>query len=441
MSVPRALGWAAYRLGLSLALPLSIPLLARRRGLRHYGTTLRGRLALGDDPPVGPGPRLWIHAVSVGEVGVAATLIGALPEELPLVVTTVTPTGQAEALRRFGGEHRIEVAYLPFDLAGPVRRFLERYRPAALVLVEGDYWPLTLAEAQRRGIPVAVVNGRMSDRAFQRQRRIGPVNRLFYGPVQRFGVQSDEDRRRLVDLGVPADRVEVTGNLKFDSAEPTPKPELEALVRALAAGRPVVVAGSTMVGEEEQVLEAFQKLGGGAKALLILAPRHPGRFEGVAGLLAGRGVRWRRRSGAGEEGEGALDVLLLDTLGELASLYRLASAAFVGGTLVPTGGHNPLEPARFAVPTVVGPSMHNFRGMAARFTERGAWRQVADADELATVVGEWLDDPGAAREIGARGAALVADERGASGRTARMLTPILEATRAALRGSGPTQTG
>lgn len=421
----RRLGWIGYQAVMAGGLAAVAPfLLARRRA--HYAQTLRGRFGgwSGDERPRQGG--LWIHAVSVGEVGVAATLARELPPDQPSVVTTVTPTGQERARAAFAG--RSSVAYLPFDLGVPVARFFDRFAPRALVLAEGDYWPLVLREAHRRRLPVAVVNARVGDRAFRRMRRFRRLLKPLFGAVGRFGVQTRDDARRLEELGVSRERIVVTGNLKYDTAEPRPLPGLETRLRELAGTRPLLLAGSTMPAEEEQVLEAFQGLAG--RALLVLAPRHVDRSDDLAALLDARGLRWVARSHLGHEAvptarETAPAVVLLDTLGELAALYRLAAAAFIGGTLVPTGGHNPLEAARFGVPVVVGPSMDNFREMAEDFDRRRAWRRVASASELADVWAGWLDDPAAAREVGDRGKRLVEANRGALRKTVELLRPIL----------------
>ncbi|HVR99449.1 MAG TPA: 3-deoxy-D-manno-octulosonic acid transferase, partial [Thermoanaerobaculia bacterium] len=398
-----------YQLATGAALLAAGPILLARRG-GHYLPTLPGRLGrppadLADQEARGA---LWIHAVSVGEVGVAATLTRALPPELPLLVTTITPTGQARARSVFAG--RAAVAYLPFDLGFAVSRFLRRFAPRALVLVEGDYWPLLLSEARRRGLPVTVVNGRVGDRSFRRLRRLRPWIGPLFAAVDHFGVQTEQDRDRLLALGVPARRVEVTGNLKYETPEPEARPEVEARVRALAGGRAVLLAGSTMAGEEEPVLDAFLEIGAD-RAMLVLAPRHPERWDEVADLLRARGIETVRRSQPERSGRPA--VLLLDSLGELAGLYRTAAAAFVGGTLVPTGGHNPLEPARVGVPVAVGPSMHNFRDMAEQFDRAGAWRRVAGPRDLAAAWRGWLDDPAAAGEQAARASRLLEENRGA----------------------------
>lgn len=404
-----------YQLAAGAALVVAGPFLLARRG-SHYLPTLSGRLGSATSPAPKTGGFLWIHAVSVGEVAVAATLAKALPAGLPLLVTTVTPTGQERAKALF--RDRAEIAYLPFDLGFAVRRFFDRFQPRALVLVEGDYWPLVLSEARRRGLPVAVINGRVGDRSFARMRKLRPLLGWLFDRVDRFGVQTAEDRDRLVSLGVPAERITVTGNLKYESPEPAVKPDLEERLRALAAGRPILLAGSTMPGEEEQVLDAFRRLQG---AMLVIAPRHPERWDEVAALLGKNAIR---RSAIPESARP--EIVLLDSLGELAGLYRIAAGAFIGGTLVPKGGHNPLEPARFGVPVAVGPSMHNFRDMAERFDKAQAWRRVRDAEELARVWGEWIADPEAAREQGGRALRLLEENRGALGRTLEMLEGMLE---------------
>jgi 3-deoxy-D-manno-octulosonic-acid transferase len=419
----RSVFWGFYQLATGFALLAAGPVLLARRG-SHYLPTLAGRLGrAAGGSPAAPGA-VWLHAVSVGEVGVAATLARALPPEVPLLVTTVTPTGQERARAAFAGRGgRVEVAYLPFDLGFAVRAFFRRHRPAALVLIEGDYWPLVLREARRRGLPIAVVNGRVGDRSFVRMRRL----RRFLGPlfagVGHFGVQSGQDRDRLLALGIEPGRVTVTGNLKYETPEPALAAELESALRELAGGRPILLAGSTMAGEEAAVLDAHRDAGGGARALLVLAPRHPERRTEVESLLRSRGLDAVRRTALPAEGRPA--VVLLDSLGELAGLYRLAATAFIGGTLVPTGGHNPLEAARFGVPLAVGPAMHNFRDMAEAFDRAGAWRRVGNAAELGAVWRGWLECPDASRETGARALRLVEENRGALARTVEMLEPIL----------------
>lgn len=426
--------WILYQLAMVAALLAAAPVLLVRRG-RHYLPTLRQRLGFygRSGLPATPGA-LWIHAVSVGEVAVAATLASALPREQPLIITTVTSTGQSRAHATFGagsatGEQRAAVAYLPFDIGFAVRRFLRRFQPGALVLVEGDYWPLVLRACRRRGLPVLVVNGRVGRRSFGRWSRLRALWQAFHRGVVRFGVQSAQDRDRLLALGAAPDAVTVTGNLKFETAPPSPNRALEAAVERLAAGRPIVVAGSTMQGEDAQVLDAFSQALGGERALLVLVPRHPERWDSAAQLAADRGLTVVRRStlDLGQLPAGRPDALLLDSIGELAALYRLAAVAFIGGTLVPTGGHNPLEAAHFGVPVVVGPSMFNFREMAEAFDQAAAWRRIADAQELGRVFRELLEAPAAAADLGARGRALIDANRGALARTRELVEAVLGA--------------
>lgn len=418
--------WILYQLLAALALLLAGPVLLVRRG-RHYLATLPGRFGAYQGPV--PDRPIWLHAVSVGEVGVAATLARALAPDEPLLITTVTPTGQKRAHEAFAAriaDGSAAVTYLPFELGWVIRRFLRRFSPRALVLVEGDLWPLLLRHVRSRGLPVVVINGRVGDRSYARMRRLRPILGPLLGRVGSWGVQTEEDRGRLLQLGVDAERVVVTGNLKFESAPPPEPPGLLDALRSLGADRPILVAGSTMAGEELEVLRAFEAIGGGDRALLVLAPRHPERWGEVDRLLTERGLAAVARSRMNEpDRPDRPAVLLLDTLGELASVYAAGAGAFVGGTLVATGGHNPLEPARFGVPVAVGPSMENFREMADAFEEQRAWVRVADSEELARIWDHWLDEPEKARALGARAATMIAANRGALEKTTALLQPLL----------------
>lgn len=412
--------WALYQALSAISLALAGPFLLALRG-RHYLPTIAARFAR--RLPKAPPAPLWIHAVSVGEVSVAETLVRNLPGDLPLAVSTVTPTGQVRARRAF--EPRAAVGYLPFELGFAVRRFFDAIAPSALILIEGDYWPLVLREARRRRVPVAIVNGRISDRSFRRLRLLRwAVRPLLLDPVDRFGVQTALDRDRLAALGVAAERITVTGNLKFEAPPPEPAPELEAWLRQLAGGRPVLVAGSTMAGEETRVLDAFAIAHQETGALLVLAPRHPERFDEVWNEVRRRFPAAVRRSQP-ELATKPPEVALLDTLGELAAVYAHAHAAFIGGTLVRRGGHNPLEAARFGVPVAVGPSMENFREMAEAFDRAGAWARVANGRQLGEIWRRWLLDRVGADEIGARGRDLVEANRGALERTLTLIAPLV----------------
>ncbi len=418
--------WAFYKAASALALALGGPWLLLRRG-RHYLPSLKHRLGWTEDA-LFERP-LWIHAVSVGEAGVAAILARALPASMPLLVTTVTPTGQMQATALLGD--RAQVTYLPFELGFSVRRFFRRYQPSALILAEGDLWPLVLHAATEAGIPVAMVSGRISDRSFARLRRfqrwLGPL----LDPVHRFGMQTEDDRQRLLQLGVEPHKVETTGNLKFEIPAPDPQLKLEKSVINLARDRSILIVGSTMKGEEAQILSAFELVGGGQKALLVLAPRHPERWDEVAELLRDNAPTSIRRSeleNLDPEGE-ICDILLLDSLGELAGLYRLATAVFIGGTLVPTGGHNPLEAAVVAAHIAVGPSMENFREIADSFDRAKAWDRVANAAELAAIWRRRIAAGDRGSPEGQRAFELVESNRGSMARTLEMLKPLLEEAR------------
>jgi 3-deoxy-D-manno-octulosonic-acid transferase len=242
-------------------------------------------------------------------------------------------------------------------------------------------------------------------------------------------MQSEEDRSRLIRLGVPPERVQVTGNLKFDAAQPTRDEPLEQLLGHHQAGRPLLIAGSTMPGEEEMVLEAFERAGGGGRALLLLAPRHPERWDSVEAQIRNHGATVRRRSELSpEDSQTGLDVILLDTMGELAGLYAVCEAAFVGGTLVPTGGHNPIEPARFGAPIAAGPSMENFRAIANEFDHNDSWIRVADIAALSEFWRAAIARDDSLAEAGRRAAELIERNQGALERTLDLLEPLLPAT-------------
>ena len=424
--------WFLYQLAMAAGLGLAAPVLLARRG-RHYLATMPARLGRLPEPR-GARP-LWLHAASVGEAGVAATFARALPPELDLLVTTVTPTGQTAAKKLFApvaeGGRSVVVTYLPFDFDPLVARFLDRYAPRALVLLESELWPFVLRSCRRRGIPVAVLNARVSDRSFVRMRRAGSLcRRTLLDPVQRFGAQSPQDEDRLRRLGASDGVVSLTGNLKFDTPEPARVAGLERTLRELAGERPILVAGSTMPGEEPIVLDAFERLN--REALLVLAPRHPERFDEVWREIEGRSLRPLRRSAISAAGPGAPGresaprVVLLDSLGELASVYRLASAAFIGGTLVPTGGHNPIEAARLGVPVIVGPSMENFRRIARDFEAEGGLTVTGDGEALTRAWRRFLDRPDEAVEQGRCGKAIVNRNRGAVERSVDLLNGLVD---------------
>ena len=385
------------------------------RGRRRLGD-VRGRLGRSAWPDLDGG--IWIHAVSVGEVGVARNLVAAIRRSRPgtrIGVSTTTAAGRELAEKTLSRD--AAVFAFPFDLAGPVERSLDQTRPGLVLLTETEIWPLFLERAARRCIPVALVNGRISERSFRRYRRVRGFMGRVLSRVALFAMQSPEDARRVVDLGGLPERVHVTGNVKYDLPEPAPFPDAERL-RSAAAGRPVVVAGSTAEGEDEIVLEAWSRLS--PRPLLLLAPRRPERFDEAARLAESRGLTVFRRSHPASrvpDPARVSDVYILDTIGELASAYREAAVAFVGGSLAPRGGQNPIEAWAAGTLVVAGPHMENFREIAAAGEARGILVRVPDASGLADALAAALGDAGKTRDLGRRAADFVSESRGAAERT------------------------
>jgi 3-deoxy-D-manno-octulosonic-acid transferase len=376
---------------------------------------------------------IWVHAVSVGEVLTARPLVEALKAEypnLPVFLSTTTRTGQQ--LARRGALDVDAVFYFPFDWTFTVRRTLDLVKPRLFLMMDTEIWPNLLRECRLRGVKTALVNGRISSRSFPAYRRI----RRFFGRVlsdiDRFCAQSEATQRRLVQLGADPVRVTVTGSLKFDSLDaqsPVPNRGEERVLRffRLSPGRCVLVAGSTIKGEEEAVVRAFNRLrvSGPAGALLILAPRHPERFADVDRLCRQEGLTTVRRSDLPIDAEPRADAVVVDTIGELAQLYQLATAVFVGGSLVPAGGHNILEPAVFGKPIVFGPHMENFAEIADSFLLSDAAIQVRSATELEEALLSLVGDPVRRARLGAAARALVEANRGAKERTLAVITELL----------------
>jgi len=415
-----------YRILLRLALVVAIPgLWIRDRLTGKRRPAFRERLGR-DLPEIGSGG-IWIHAVSVGEVEVARRLLTELRrrgDPPDVLLTATTATGLDLARRTVGSE--IPVVPCPLDLPGPVSRVLEAARPRLVVVVETELWPELIHQSERRRTPVMVVNGRLSERSVSNYRRVAPILRPLLEPVKRVVVREPTDGERFRDLGVRADRIRVVGNIKYDF-EPDPTPlDWQSTIRELAGERQIVVVGSTMEGEEQLVLDALAECNhGGRRIFAILAPRHPERFDAVASLLSARGVPAVRRSRLDIEHRSA-DVFLLDTIGELSRAYGLAVAAFIGGSLVPTGGHNPLEPAVWGVPVLSGPHIFNFDEVYREMVTAGGARIVGDTDELAGALLRWLSDPAAARYAGEAGRAVVEANRGATERTVDEMLEVMK---------------
>src|SRR5246500_2981032 len=377
---------------------------------------------------------IWVHAVSVGEVLAVSGLVKAMRSAWPgsrIVVSTTTDTGQKLARSSFGEDN---VFYFPLDLAFAIRPYLQAVRPELVIIAETEFWPNFLRLARQAGARIAVVNARISDRSLSGYRRLCWWVPNVISNVDLFLAQSWEDRRRLIEIGAPADRVEVTGNLKFDIKPPPPPPIVDSLRKSFldSGAGPVLVCGSTVDEEEERMLlQAFQNiLASHAHAVMILAPRHPERFPVVAALLESLGIRfWRRSLWSGEPVIGG--VLLLDTIGELASVYSLADVAFVGGSLVPKGGHNIIEPARHGVAIVVGNHTENFRDIIGLFQSRDALRVVGPA-ELPLVLMELISNEAERTALGQRAAETLRSQSGASEKTVAALQKLLAPAPAAI---------
>lgn len=383
-------------------------------------------------------PAIWIHAVSVGEVLAGLPLARKLKEAFPghrLLISTTTATGQALARERLPFADGI--FYFPLDWAGPVRRVLRALKPCALIVMETEIWPRMLRECRRTGVPVAFVNGRISEKSFTRYQKLlaasGSLSAFLsdvLGNASLFLMQSQSDAQRLLQLGAPDHRVHVTGNLKYDLAPPPSTDFAQWLEQQVAQQErwPVLLAGSVAAGEEEAVLGAYDYVQRKwNRTLLILAPRKPGRFDAAARILAEDGWRVVRRSGLppGASLPEDADVLLLDSLGELAGLYRLADATFVGGSLVASGGHNILEPALFGKAPCFGPSMQNFSQMAALFLARQAAFQVESGPALGQVWTRLIEDAALRERTGRAAQSLVAENSGATDRVLARIIALL----------------
>ena len=371
---------------------------------------------------------IWVHAVSVGEVLAISRVIKELKAQLPgwrIVVSTTTDTGQRLAQQRFGAD---DVFYLPLDLSFAVRAYFRALRPQMLVLAESEFWPNLLRWARRSGAAVAVVNARVSDRSLPGHLRFRSLLERVMQNVDLVLAQSDEDARRLVQIGVPEQRVQVSGNLKFEIIPPSDSDIAERFDEAAQRADigPVIVAGSTLDAEEEELLQMFEQVVAQyPNALLVIAPRHPERFDAVALLLQWSGARVQRRSQWDGETLTPGSIFLLDTIGELASLYGFADLAFVGGSLVPRGGHNVLEAAQFAKPILVGPSTENFRDIVEVFRRTDALR-VVTPETLATTVLRLLEDDDEREGVGRRALEVMRSQLGATEKTVQALVGLLE---------------
>jgi 3-deoxy-D-manno-octulosonic-acid transferase len=415
-----------YDILLFLAIPIIIPFyLFRylRKGRLRKGIGERLGFLSGEKKSLLAGhDTIWVHAVSVGETMAARPLLKALKARYPghrIVLSSVTETGQGI------GESIGDVdlcIYFPFDFRFSVNRLLKTIRPSLIVVVETEIWPNFLRYARLLDIPVVLANGRISDKSFGGYRRFAWVFRSVLPNFSALCMQTEEDARRIVAIGAPPSRVSVTKNLKYDLpvriASDERKAELRSTYR-IPSGVPVITAGSTHQGEEEALLTAFRDLmDEGREVFLVLAPRHPERAEEVSVLLERMGIPFARRSSLSSHARDFRrgEALLLDSVGELMGIYSLSDLVFVGGSLVPVGGHNLLEPASVGVPVLFGPHMNNFREIASKILFSAAGVQVREASLLPSVVRDLLDNPAAREEMGGNGARLLVENRGATER-------------------------
>jgi 3-deoxy-D-manno-octulosonic-acid transferase len=394
----------------ALITPLVVARLAwrsrRQRGyLEHVGERF-GRYA-----PVAKAPRIWIHAVSVGETRAAAPLVDALARRHPghrILVTHMTPTGRATGVEIFGD--RVERAWLPYDQGFAVRRFIEHFRPELGIVLETEIWPRLLEECARAGIPVVLANARLSERSARRYARFPRLTRWALSNLAGIAAQTDTDAQRFVALGAKAPAV--TGNVKFDLDVPAGMVERGARFRELfGAGRPVWVAGSTREGEEALLLDAFSAAAT-AEALLVIVPRHPQRFDEVAALAAARGLAVARRSTEAPV-PGDVRVLIGDSMGEMLAYYAAADVVIMGGSLLPYGSQNLIEACALGRPVIVGPHTYNFEEASGSAIAAGAALRVRDAREALEAAAQLSADAARRDAMGAKALAFVAAHRGA----------------------------
>ena len=422
-----------YSLLLFLVLMLGAPFwLVRMATSGRYRSGLSQRLGVlpsGLAQSIAGRPVLWLHAVSVGEVLAASELISGLERAYPsfaIAISTTTEAGQRLAQERFPGH---AVFYLPLDFAALVRRYLRVLRHHLLLLMESELWPNLIRESQRRGARVVVINARISDRSFPRYLRLRRLWQPLLRPVSLFLAQGEETASRLRAIGIPPEKIHVTGNLKYDVKSAPQGTIFSSLQSSVPAGSPLLIAGSTLEGEEALLLAAWLQVSEEhPAAVLLLAPRHTSRFGAVVALAEARGCRVHRASALPSPSPlSGGDILVLDTIGDLAGVYALATAAFLGGSLVPAGGHNPLEPARFGVPVMMGPSFENFREIVAGMQASKAIRILAPGAPLAEILREALRRSQAMQDMGDRGRAVYLAHAGATARTLAALAPLLSA--------------
>jgi 3-deoxy-D-manno-octulosonic-acid transferase len=426
--------YLGYSLLLSLGLFVLIPhFLFQALAHGKYVAGLRQRL--GSVPPVNGKPVIWLHCVSVGETQAARPLAKRLKQQFPhhdLVVSTITLTGQNLARDVFRNQ-AASIFYFPFDWRWTVRRALKAVNPAVVLIMETELWPNFLRECKTRRIPVAVVNGRISRQSYRRYRLIKSFLRRVLSSLSIAVMQSETDAQRLEDLGMAKEKLFNAGNLKFDAelgGELTDKTDELRSRFGFESSLPLILAASTHAPEEQIILESIQKLRQKRAVRLMLAPRHPERFNEVASLLQKSGLAWTRRTHPPDANDANAAVVLLDTIGELPATYALADIVFVGGSIVDKGGHNVLEPAAAGATVVTGAHTHNFHAIVELMNEAGALVQLpaledaAASDELAYVFEKLLASPAEREELGRRAQQLITANQGAADRTMQLIAPL-----------------
>jgi 3-deoxy-D-manno-octulosonic-acid transferase len=411
---------------------LMVPALLVRlvwRGFRNPGYWRRWRERFGSGVAIPSHQQvIWVHAVSVGEVQAALPIVNAMRQRTPeavVVVTTTTPTGSSRVTQSLGAD--VLHCYLPYDLPGAVKRFLDRLHPSLAVIMETELWPNLLRACGERSIPVLLANVRLSEKSAAGYRKFSKPVAEMLSDVSAVAAQSDTDARRLIALGADPGRVTVTGSVKFDVNIPASlREEAASLRRRFGSGRSVWIAASTHEGEERIVLKAFREvLRRIPGVLLILVPRHPERFGTVEALVKRSGLRYALRSRSPDSCQD-VDVYIGDSMGELQMFYAAADVAFVGGSLVPVGGHNMLEPGALGIPVIIGPHVFNFADISTRLVELGIARKVADDRELAEAVSVYLQDANQRHNVGEAVKKFVEENRGARDKVMEIIDALLE---------------
>jgi 3-deoxy-D-manno-octulosonic-acid transferase len=430
--------YLAYSLLLSLGLLVLLPLFLFK-ALAHGKYIAGFRQRLGSVPPVSGKPVIWLHCVSVGETQAARPLAARLKQQFPhhaLVVSTITLTGQNLARNVFRTQAE-SVFYFPFDWRWSVRRALKAINPVAVLIMETELWPNFLRECKAREIPVALVNGRISRQSYGRYALIKFFLRRVLASLSIAVMQSEADAERLQHLGMPNEKLFTAGNLKFDADAGSDLTDTTTEIAqrfGLHSDVPLLLAASTHEPEEKIILESFKQLRTKQEVRLMIAPRHPERFNEVASLIQNSGLSWTRRMNLPEPSDSDAAVILLDTIGELPATYSQAAVVFVGGSIVDRGGHNVLEPAAAGTAVVTGAYTHNFHAIVNLMAEAGALVQLPPAQgtsmailQIAKALSELLASPEARAELGRRAKKLVSENQGAADRTVELIAPLLTA--------------